>query len=111
MAEAEDRFSHSGTTMIVSFRDAGTEDIFNGVNSKQARQTCPAAIWPVAQRKLEYVNAAARLEDLRMPPGNKLHPLKKDRAGQHAIRINDQYRVCFRWTDGGAEDVEITDYH
>jgi len=97
--------------MIVSFRDSGTEDIFNGANTKRARQTCPESIWPVALRKLEYVNAAAKLSDLRMPPSNRLHPLVADRAGQHAIRINDQYRVCFRWTDQGAEDVEITDYH
>ncbi|MEM9393273.1 MAG: type II toxin-antitoxin system RelE/ParE family toxin [Pseudomonadota bacterium] len=65
----------------------------------------------VALRKLKMVHAAARLEDLKSPPGNKLHPLTKDRAGQHAIWINDQFRVCFRWNDGDAYDVEITDYH
>jgi toxin HigB-1 len=97
--------------MIVSFRDRGTEDVFNGVSSKAARQTCPQTLWKVAQRKLAYVDAAVQLSDLRMPPGNRLHPLEADRAGQHAIRINDQYRVCFRWTEHGAEDVEITDYH
>ncbi|CAN5863554.1 type II toxin-antitoxin system RelE/ParE family toxin [soil metagenome] len=97
--------------MIVSFRDQGTKDIFNGVNSKAARQTCPQTLWKVAQRRLAYVDAAVQLSDLRMPSGNRLHPLTGDRAGQHAIRINDQYRVCFRWTDRGAEDVEITDYH
>jgi len=97
--------------MIVDFRDSGTEDLFHGRNTKAARQVCPETIWSVARRKLQYVNAAARLADLRMPPGNRLEPLKGDRAGQHSIRINDQYRVCFRWTEQGAEDVEVTDYH
>ncbi|MFO8042706.1 MAG: type II toxin-antitoxin system RelE/ParE family toxin [Alkalispirochaeta sp.] len=64
-----------------------------------------------ARRRLEYVNAASRLEDLRVPPGNKLHSLGQDRAGQYAIRVNDQWRVCFRFVDGDAYDVEITDYH
>lgn len=62
-------------------------------------------------RKLQMVDAATRLDDLKVPPGNKLHPLEDDRAGQHAVSINDQYRVCFRWRDGHAYDVEITDYH
>jgi proteic killer suppression protein len=62
-------------------------------------------------RKLRLINVAGRLEDLRVPPGNRLEALKGDRRGQHAIRINDQWRVCFRWVDGGAEDVEIVDYH
>ena len=97
--------------MIVSFRDAGTEDVFNGADTRRARKTCPEALWPVARRKLQYVNAASSLSDLKMPPGNRLHPLKHERAGQHAIRINQEYRVCFRWTDRGAEEVEITDYH
>ena len=68
-------------------------------------------IWKVAQRKLAMIEAAAVLSDLRVPPGNELKKLKGDRAGQQSIRINDQYRVCFVWTDKGAEDVEITDYH
>jgi proteic killer suppression protein len=68
-------------------------------------------VWRTAQRKLEMLVLAQRLVDLKEPTGNRLHPLKRDRAGQHAIRINDTYRICFRWTDAGAEDVEITDYH
>jgi proteic killer suppression protein len=97
--------------VIVSFRNGGTEDIFHNVDSKSARRTCPPTIWPVARRKLAVLNAAERLEYLAFPPGNDLHRLVGDRWGQHAIRINDQYRVCFRWTDAGVEDVEITDYH
>jgi proteic killer suppression protein len=97
--------------VIVSFRNRGTEDIFLGVDSKPARRTCQAPIWPVARRKLALLDAAQGLDDLAFPAGNELHRLVRDRWGQHAIRINDQYRVCFRWTDAGAEDVEITDYH
>lgn len=69
------------------------------------------AIERVATRKLQLLDSAFDLIDLKSPPGNKLHPLERDRAGQHAIRINDQYRVCFRWTPAGPADVEITDYH
>jgi len=65
----------------------------------------------VARRKLRQLEIAGRLEDLRVPPGNRLEALKGDRAGQHSIRVNDQFRVCFRWTDTGVEDVEIVDYH
>ena len=74
----------------------------------------PAArqqIWRVAQRKLDQLNGVVSLESLKIPPGNLLEALKDDRKGQHSIRINDQFRVCFVWTDDGAEDVEITDYH
>lgn len=97
--------------MIVNFRTQGTEDLFHGRNTKAARKICPQELWKIARRKLAYVDAAAALADLRMPPSNKLHPLIEDRAGQHAIWINTQYRVCFRWADRGPEDVEITDYH
>lgn len=97
--------------MIISFRDRGTEDIFNGVDSQQARNACPPQAWPIARRKLAALDAAVSLNDLRVPYGNRLHLLRKERAGQHAIRINDQHRVCFWWTQAGAEDVEITDYH
>jgi proteic killer suppression protein len=97
--------------VIVSFRNGGTEDIFLRVDSKSARRTCPPAIWSVARRKLALLDTVERLDDLAFPAGNELHRLTRDRWGQHAIRINDQYRVCFRWTDAGAEDVEITDYH
>jgi proteic killer suppression protein len=68
-------------------------------------------IWRVAQRKLDMLDSATRLEDLKAPPSNRLEKLKEDRLGQHAIRINDQYRICFRWTDDGPERVEISDYH
>jgi proteic killer suppression protein len=97
--------------MIRSFGDAGTEDIFNGERTRAARQTCPQSVWNVARRKLDYVNAARDVRDLRVPPGNRLEALKGDRAGQFSIRINDQYRVCFRWSTNGADDVEIADYH
>lgn len=97
--------------MIRSFKDAGTEDVFNGENTKAARRTCPQNIWKVAARKLEQLDSAEALGDLRVPPGNRLEPLAGDREGQHSIRINDQYRVCFVWTEVGPERVEIVDYH
>jgi proteic killer suppression protein len=97
--------------MIASFKDQGTEDIFNGVRSRAASKTIPAELVNVAARKLAFVDGATVLDDLRSPPGNRLEPLVRDRAGQHSIRINDQYRVCFRWTAAGPEDVEIVDYH
>ena len=70
-----------------------------------------ANIQTIAMRKLAVLNQAGRLDDLRVPPGNRLEALKADRAGQHSVRVNDQFRVCFRWTDAGPEDVEIVDYH
>ena len=97
--------------MIPSFYDQGTEDVFNRCRTKAARRTCPEALWRVAQRKLDQLNAAVSLTSLRVPPGNHLETLSKDRQGQHSIRINDQYRICFMWTDEGPERVEITDYH
>ena len=97
--------------MIFSFHDEGTEDIFHGRSTRRARQTCPEMLWPVARRKLDMIQQAQNLGDLRSPPGNQLEPLFGDRAGQHSIRVNQRYRVCFRWTERGAEDVEIVDYH
>jgi len=97
--------------MIVSFKDSGTEDIFDGENSKAARQTCPQQLWRVALRKLEQLDSATELGDLNVPPNNRLEALKRDRIGQQSIRINDQYRVCFTWTETGPTDVEIVDYH
>ena len=97
--------------VIRSFANKGTEDIYNGVDSKAARKACPSTMWTVARRKLDRLHNTTRLADLAVPPGNKLEALRRDRVGQHAIRINDQYRICFRWTDRGVEDVEITDYH
>jgi len=72
---------------------------------------CPEQLWRVAQRKLDQLNAAVSLGSLRIPPGNRLEALHEDREGQHSIRINDQYRICFTWTDEGPERVEIADYH
>jgi len=92
--------------VIKSFRCKDTEAMFGG--SRVARF---ANIQTVAMRKLAMLNQAAQLDDLRIPPGNRLEALRRDRAGQHSIRVNDQFRVCFRWTDAGQEDVEIVDYH
>jgi proteic killer suppression protein len=97
--------------VIKSFANRGTEDIWHGEDTKAARKACDPSIWPVAHRTLDYLNRATSLEDLRKPPANKLHALKEDRAGQHAIRINDKYRVCFRWDGQNAHDVAVTDYH
>lgn len=96
--------------MIVSFKDRGTEDIFDGKDSKAARKTLPSSLQPRAGKTLDQLSAAVSLKSLSLP-GLRLEKLKGDRAGQHSIRINDQYRVCFRWTEAGAEDVEIVDYH
>lgn len=97
--------------MIASFKDEGTEDVFDGRDSKKARKTCPQSIWRVARRKLDQINQATSLDDLRAPPANRLEAMRGSREGQHSIRINDQYRVCFTWTEDGAEEVEIVDYH
>ncbi len=96
---------------IQGFYDKGTADIFHGIDSTQARKTCPKGIWDVARRKLDIMNAAKYLTDLRSPPNNRLEALKHERKGQHSIRINDQYRICFVWTPDGPTRVEITDYH
>lgn len=97
--------------MIVSFRNVGTEDIFNGRQTKAARRTCSSLLWKIAMRKLDQIDSAVRLDDLQVPPGNRLERLHGSRAGQCSIRVNDQYRICFAWTDAGAEQVEIVDYH
>jgi proteic killer suppression protein len=97
--------------VIQTFAEEGTEDIFNGTTSRRARKTCPASLIAVAVRKLDLVDSAVDLEDLRIPPGNRLEPLAGDRKGQYSIRINERYRVCFRWTPQGAFDVQIVDYH
>ena len=97
--------------MIVSFQDEGTEDIFNGENTKAARQICPQALWKTATRKLDQLDSVSTLDELRVPPGNRLEALSGNRKGQHSIRVNDQYRVCFVWTDNGPDQVEIVDYH
>ena len=97
--------------MIVGFKDKGTEDVFNGVPSKAARKTCPLSLWRVAARKLELLDSVESLEELRVPPGNQLEALSGDRKGRHSIRINQQYRICFKWTPSGPDEVEINDYH
>lgn len=97
--------------MIQSFKDAGTEDIFNGKNTKESRKLLPASLWKIANRKLDQLDSVTALRELRIPPGNKLEALTRDRAGQHSIRINDQYRICFQWSELGPDQVEIVDYH
>ena len=97
--------------MIRSFSDKGTEDVFNGVSSARARRTCPRSLWVAAARKLDLLDSAELLEDLRVPPGNRLEALSRDRRGQHSVRINKQFRICFRWTEEGPSEVEIVDYH
>jgi proteic killer suppression protein len=92
--------------MIVSFRGAA-EEIWAGRRSRRL----PPDIQDAALRKLRLINNAERLEDLRVPPGNRLEALRGDRSGQHSIRINDQWRICFPWKEGQAHDVEIVDYH
>lgn len=98
-------------TVIRSFATPATEDLFNGVGSRRARAVCPVALWPIARRKLDQLNRVRDLAELRVPPGNRLERLRGNRQGQHSIRINDQYRICFRWEGGYADDIEVTDYH
>jgi proteic killer suppression protein len=93
--------------VIQSFADSGTERLFR----REPVRRSPANLQRIMLRKLGLVDAAEQLEDLRVPPGNRLEKLKGDRAGQHSIRVNDQWRVCFRWKDGNAYDVGIIDYH
>ncbi len=92
--------------VIVSFKCSDTASLAEGMRVRRF-----ASIERVARRKLRQLEIAGRLGDLRVPPGNRLEALRGDRSGQLSIRINDQYRICFRWTDSGAEDVEIVDYH
>jgi len=93
--------------MIQSFRDRETEKVFR----REGTRKLPSDIQRVAQRKLALLDAAESLQDLRVPPGNRLEKLSGERNGQHSIRINDQWRVCFRWRERDAYDVEIVDYH
>ena len=97
--------------MIRSFADKGAEDVFNGRNTKGARQSCARELWAIASRKMDQIDSVERLEELRIPPGNRLEVLVGDRRGQHSIRINERYRICFRWTSEGPSGVEIVDYH
>jgi len=97
--------------MIRSFKNAGTEDIFNGKNTSAARRVCPQQLWRVAARKLDQLDSVVALDELSIPLGNRLEALSGDRAGQCSVRINEQYRVCFIWSDLGPDEVEIVDYH
>ena len=93
--------------MIKTFADRHTQELYTTGKSKRF----PPDIAKRAARKLEYIDLATRLDDLKVPPGNRLHELERDRMGQYAISVNDQWRICFRFIDGDAYDVEITDYH
>jgi toxin HigB-1 len=99
--------------LIISFADKETEDIFNGVSSKKARKRLHSVLWEKAQTKLDMLNRAHRMDDLRVPPNNRLEKLERNLAGKHSIRINDQYRIIFKWDSDrrGVLEVEITDYH
>lgn len=97
--------------MIRAFRNKATEDVFNGKATKDALKLCPRSLWKIAVRKFDQLDSVLSLDELRVPPGNRLEALSRKRKGQYSIRINDQYRICFRWTETGPGDVEITDYH
>ena len=97
--------------MVRAFKNKATEDIFNGKATKAALRLCPKSLWKVAVRKLDQLDSVLSLDELRVPPGNRLEALSGKREGQYSIRINDQYRICFRWTETGPVDVEITDYN
>ena len=97
--------------MIISFKDQATEVIFNGASSKHARKACPQTLWAIAVRKLDLLDSVTALDELRVPPGNRLEALSGTRSGEYSIRINQQYRICFKWLENGPAEVEITDYH
>ena len=97
--------------MIVSFKDQATEDIFNGVNSKAARKACPQTLWRITVRKLDQLDSVQHLEELKVPPGNRLEKLSGNRKTEFSIRINEQYRICFIWGESGPTNVGVTDYH
>lgn len=97
--------------MIVSFADTASEDLFNGRSTKAVRRVLPQKLWRIAGKRLDQLDSAEYLEDLKVPPGNRLEALKRDRKGQISVRINDQYRICFRWTEQGPAHVEVVDYH
>ncbi len=97
--------------MIRTFADPATEDLFNGIDSRRARAACPVKLWSVLRRKMTQLNRVRDVRELAIPPGNRLERLAGSRRGQYSIRINQQYRICFGWEDGYADDVEVTDYH
>ncbi len=112
-SESVDKCHSEGytNTVILEFKDQATEDIYNGIRSKQALKRLPIHLWNVAYRKFYALDNASSLNDLKSPPNNRLEALKGDREGQYSIRINDQYRICFQWTTSGTDSVEIVDYH
>jgi proteic killer suppression protein len=97
--------------VIQSFASKGTEDIYNGVRGRRAEKTCPSTLHTNAARKLDLLDAAVDLDDLKVPPDNRLEALSGNRKGQYSIRINEQFRICFRWSLDGPSEVEIIDYH
>ncbi len=97
--------------MIVSFKNQATEDIFNGKNTKGARKLCSQSLWRVATRKLDQLDSVLKIEELKVPSGNRLESLSGNRKGEFSIGINQQYRICFKWSESGPSEVEITDYH
>lgn len=97
--------------MIESFKDQASEDLFNGINSKATQKTCPQILWHVATRKLDQLDSVQSLDELKIPPGNRLESLSGDRKAEYSIRINEQYRICFIWGKSGPLNVEVTDYH
>jgi len=96
--------------LIRTFADDTTRDIWNGTNSKAARRI-PRGLWPIVRRKLDQIDAVTKLEDLKVPPGTRLHALSGDLRGLHAVRVNDQYRIVFSFEGADAFDVQCTDYH
>jgi len=97
--------------MIKSFKNKATGDIYNGKTTKAAMRACPKKIWKITTRKLDQLDSVLSLGELRVPPENMLETLSGQREGQFSIRINDQFRICFKWSEAGPDDVEITDYH
>ena len=97
--------------MIRSFKNPGTESIFDGADTPAARRLCLRSLWPIARRKLDQINRVREVGELAVPSGNHLERLRGDRRGQYSIRINQQYRICFCWEGEHATELEITDYH
>lgn len=97
--------------MIESFADKASEDLFDGVNSREVRKACPKNLWRIAARKLDQLDSVQSIDELRVPPGNRLEALAGNRNGQFSIRINEQHRICFTWGEQGPSNVEVTDYH
>lgn len=97
--------------MIQSFKNQATEDIFNGRVTKFSLKLCPKQFWKIATQKFDQLDSVIRIDELRIPPGNHLESLHGDRKGEYSLRINAQYRICFKWSQEGPYDVENTDYH